>query len=234
MIEVLSHIVKTSAIQFPDREAYRCGDAAVNFIELDRITDQLANYLVSLGVDKGDRVGLYLPRCIESVIGVYGIMKAGAAFVPLDPLAPASRIKFLIEDCGIKYLVTGPTQSRRLKKVCASGVSLTGIIGMDTQLADHSITWEGVIGLNVTSNLPDIQPNDLAYVMYTSGSTGAPKGIMHTHASGLNYARLSAKLYHVSYDDRVAGHAPLHFDISTFSYFTAPLAGACTIIIPEA
>ena len=74
---------------------------------------------------------------------------------------------------------------------------------------------------------------DLAYIMYTSGSTGAPKGLMHTHASGLSYARLSARTYDVGPDDRLGNHSPLHFDMSTFEYLTAPLCGATAVIISE-
>ena len=87
--------------------------------------------------------------------------------------------------------------------------------------------------------MPDRDPavalveHDLAYIMYTSGSTGVPKGLMHTHASGGSYARLSARMYGVEADDRLGNHSPLHFDMSTFEYLTGPLRGATTVIVPE-
>ena len=86
----------------------------------------------------------------------------------------------------------------------------------------------------MTINPVKILESDLAYIMYTSGSTGAPKGIMHTHHSGLSYAKLSTQVYDVKPSDRIANHAPLHFDISTFGYFSGPLASATTVIIPDA
>ena len=81
--------------------------------------------------------------------------------------------------------------------------------------------------------LSSLGPGDLAYIMYTSGSTGEPKGIMHTHGSGYSYAAASAALYRVNADDRLSNHSPLHFDMSTFDYFSGPLAGATTIVVPE-
>jgi amino acid adenylation domain-containing protein len=75
--------------------------------------------------------------------------------------------------------------------------------------------------------------HDLAYIMYTSGSTGTPKGLMHTHYSGLSYARMSMSTYDLQHQDRLSNHSPLHFDMSTFDYFSGPMAGATTVIIPE-
>jgi amino acid adenylation domain-containing protein len=207
----------------------------LSYAQLDRKSSQLAAQLLKLGVKLGDRVGIYLPRSVESVIAVYGIMKAGAAFVPLDPLAPASRSEFLIKDCGIKLLITDTSQRRKLGQILNRGTGLQYVIGIDFDPGLPNLSWSSVYQTPVEEFIPPVlTPDDLAYIMYTSGSTGDPKGIMHTHGSGLNYARLSCKLYELAPHDRVASHAPLHFDISTFSYFTAPLAGAATIIIPEA
>lgn len=235
MNKTLIHIVEDSAEKFPYREAYKCGDVSISFLELNRRSNQLAHYLVKLGVRSGNRVGIYLPRCLESVVAVYGIMKAGAAFVPLDPMAPTSRTRFLIEDCGIEVLITAKSQTKRFSRIVERGTSLKGVIGLERDLGVSNISWSVIYeSTHYESKLSEVHSNDLAYIMYTSGSTGTPKGIMHTHKSGLNYAKLSAQLYGLNHEDRVAGHAPLHFDISTFSYFTAPLAGACTVIIPEA
>jgi amino acid adenylation domain-containing protein len=79
----------------------------------------------------------------------------------------------------------------------------------------------------------NVSPDDLAYIIYTSGSTGEPKGIMHTHGSGMSYARAAARLYELSPADRLSNFPPLHFDQSTFDFFSGPLAGACTAIVPE-
>jgi len=234
-VQTLVDILTSSALRHPDREAYKFDKISLTFAELDRKTTQLANVLLKKNVKQGDKVAIYLPRSIESVIAVYGILKAGAVFVPVDPFAPASRVQFLLQDCAIELLITSKSQTKKLKNLLSKGIQLSTVVGSEVDSKVDCVTWGTVYQSGLSSALfPEINADDLAYIMYTSGSTGAPKGIMHTHQSGLHYAKLSAALYEVTAEDRVASHAPLHFDISTFSYFTAPLAGAATIIIPEA
>ncbi len=231
----LTDIIKNSTALYPDNEAFKCNDISVSYKELDIKTNQLAKCLTDLGVKKGDRVGIYLNRCIETSIAIYGILKAGAAYVPLDFTAPHSRTQYLLNNCGIEFLVTSKSQKRRIALLPDDDFSLKGIIGLNQDLPVNRISWDFVFNSNVESfTHPKITEGDLAYVMFTSGSTGDPKGIMHTHGSGLNYAKLSANLYKINSSDRVANHAPINFDISTFGYFSAPLAGASTVIIPDA
>lgn len=235
MIFTLPHIIQNAARSFANQEAFRCGKDAVSYGELDRKTDQLAAYLVSKGVRKGDRIGIYMERCLETALAVYGIMKAGAVYVPLDPSAPHARTKFLLDDCGIKFVATTKKQQRKLRAILEIGTALEHLIGVEAGLGITCISWNGIFDTDLSGYEPvKVLESDLAYIMYTSGSTGAPKGIMHTHHSGLSYARLSAKTYHLEHTDRIANHAPLHFDISTFGYFSGPLAAATTVIIPDA
>jgi amino acid adenylation domain-containing protein len=190
--------------------------------------------LSELRVNRGDRVGILLDPSLETAIAVYGIMSAGAVFVPLDPNAPPARIAYVINDCGIRHLVSGKKQSRSLNKVLKENISLEAVIGMDEKLPVKSISWEEIalIGPSQTVSVRMLE-DDLAYIMYTSGTTGTPKGIMHSHRSGLAYAKLSMDLYDVRSSDILANHSPLHFDISTMGYFTMPLAGGTTVLIPE-
>jgi len=197
--------------------------------------NQVANVLKDCGVKKGDRVGIYLNRSIETAIAIYGILNAGAVYVPLDPKAPATRSRFLINDCGIKVLITNPSQKRNLKKVLAEDIELQTIIGLKDDGERPIISWEKVYQASENYTRPfALVEYDLAYILYTSGSTGDPKGIMHTHASGLSYARLSADLYQLTEADRIGNHAPIYFDISTIGFFAAPLVGASTVIAQDA
>lgn len=235
MINTLTDILINANKKFPNNEAFKCGKNTLTFKELQKKTDQLAKHLQDVGVKKGDRVGIYMERSIESVIAVYGIMKTGAAFVPLDPTTPITRTVFLLNDCGIEHLVTTKLQSKKVTKILNEEQVLTSIIGFEKELKISVTSWNTIYNISLVTYIPvEIEKNDLAYIMYTSGSTGAPKGIMHTHFSGLNYAKLSSELYNISEKDRVANLPPLHFDQATFGYFSSPLACACTVIIPDA
>ncbi len=196
---------------------------------------QLSQFFIDQGVRKGDRIAIYTNRCLESVIAVYGIMECGAVFVPLDITAPPSRTSYLLQACGISHMVTIPSLKRKISTLLGSGSSLLSVIGAEADATVPSFSWDYIYALSLKNYSPvNVLEQDLAYIMYTSGSTGDPKGIMHTHYSGLSYARLSAELYGVSPRDVVANHAPLHFDIATFGYFTAPFSGATTVLVSDA
>jgi amino acid adenylation domain-containing protein len=231
----LTNIIENSAIKYPDKEAFKCGNDSISFLELDVKTNQLAKYLSDSGVKKGDKVGVYLNRSLETAIAIYGILKAGAAYVPLDFTAPHTRTIALITNCDIQFLISSSKLKSKLKSIVNYNSSLKEIIGLSEELSISTTPWEEIFKIDLNHYIPvKIVEQDLAYIMFTSGSTGTPKGIMHTHNSGLIYAKLSSELYSVVASDIVGNHAPIHFDISTFGYFTAPLAGASTVIVTDA
>lgn len=236
MIYLLPHIIDESASKYPENEAMRFNGQGLRYAELARLTDNLAHVLVDQGVRKGDRVGIYLNKSLESAISLYGIMKAGAAYVPLDPMAPVSRLKWVIEDCGIRHIISHPPKAATVNELVAVCPAIECVIGVElAHTTARSLSWDAVRDLSASPALAtQVMEHDLAYIMYTSGSTGQPKGIMHTHYSGLSYARMAAQVYDVMPTDRLSNHSPLHFDMSTFDYFSGPLCGATTVIIPEA
>lgn len=234
-VYTLPDTILSSAHQYPNKEAFRCDGKAVSFAEMVAIMNQIAYFLHDCGLNKGEKVGVYLPRSLHTALAVYGIMHAGGVYVPLDPDAPISRIQHLIRDCGIKILITNPFKRRAIPKLLEGFDELTHIIGIKREtLSVPTCSWEEIQTLPETFPKSRVQAQDLAYIMYTSGSTGAPKGIMHTHYSGLSYAKLSQDLYELGSEDIIGNHSPLHFDISTMGYFTAPLAGSTAVIISDA
>ena len=235
MISTIPQILENSAKNYPEKVAYKYLNHSVSYTELSDKSKALAVLLLRLGVQKGDRIGIYMNRCLETAIAIYGITKSGCAYVPIDPTAPKERIKNLLEDCNIKHLVTVPSQKRNVKALHSENIDLKTIIGLDDSETIKTISWDEVFNQNINEAIyPKILGKDLAYIMYTSGSTGVPKGIMHTHGSCLAYAKLSKELYNIDLNDIVAAHAPLHFDISTFACFTAPLASSTIIILSDA
>ena len=237
MVYLLSQILDRSAQRYPDHEAFRCEGVGLTYAELLQRANGLAQWLVAAGVERGDRVGIYLNKCLESAIAVYGIWKAGAAYVPLDPNAPTERTAYAMNHCGIRCLITQKGRRLRIPDLLAATPNLSCIVGLPDsfELAKPLIRCDWA-NLPVVDDAPTVRTieQDLAYMMYTSGSTGTPKGIMHTHRSGLNYARMAADTYGLTHEDRLGNHSPLHFDMSTFDYFSGPLVGATTVIIPAA
>ena len=234
---LLHHSIDEAAQREPEREAFRFAGKGLTYAELVARAGRLACLLVEQGARSGDRIGVYMNKCLELPVAIYGILKAGAAYVPIDPTAPPGRVQFILEDCGVRQLITAPSHARKAARVAAGAPGLEQVIGAAGPAGDGEgsafVPWETVDATPAGDPRARLVEQDLAYIMYTSGSTGVPKGLMHTHASGLAYARLSAREYDVQPEDRLGNHSPLHFDMSTFEYLTGPLCGATTVIIPE-
>lgn len=224
----VSHYARTT----PGHAAFRFQGSELSYGELDASSNRLANALVAQGLEPGGRVGIFMHKSLELGVAIYGVLKAGGVFVPLDPFLPAERLRFILEDCNIEHMVSANAMSASLEKLSESYAGR--IYGVDTDIgARKTISWKQV------KEYPDSQPEvwiidqDLAYIMYTSGSTGHPKGMMHTHHGSISYARWGAQHVNLAPDDRVASHAPLHFDLSIFDFFSTAQSGATVVLVPE-
>ncbi len=233
LVYTLPHIIENAAQKKPNEEAFKYLEETITFSELNLKSNQLAQHLITLDVKKGDRIGVYMHRCLETTIAIYGILKSGGVYVPLDPFSPISRTQYVIEDCDIKHIVTTPKQLRKITKISEEG-SLQSVIGIEQELSIKNSPWKTVFDTSLEQYRPvNILGDDLAYILYTSGSTGVPKGIMHTHTSSLAFVKLVSEMY--AMEGEVYGmHAPLHFDPSVQGYFAAPYALAKTIIVSDA
>jgi len=200
------------AASLPDRIALGSGDQSLTFAELDERSNRIAGYLQSHGVRRGDRVGLFSQRSIDAVAALLGILKAGAAYVPFDPAYPAKLLRFMYEDCGPALMLVEAS-------LLALGAEpfWTGA-GHDVRAA--------ALGAETphAAALPEIGPDDLAYIMYTSGSTGHPKGVLIPHRGVVrlvvenSFASMGPDQVHLLL-------APLAFDASTFEIWGALLNG---------
>ena len=196
MIYLLQHLLENSAQNYPDKQAVKYGEEHITYRELDLITNKLAHTLKDNGVQRGDRVGIYINKSIPSIISIYAILKADAVYVPLDPQAPTDRIAYIIENCEIKCCLSSTAKYQAISKIVASGTCcLQTLILTDSKLEleleslreVNTIVWEEVQkakdhGIN-SSNIH----NDLAYIIYTSGSTGSPKGVMISHLNSFTF-----------------------------------------------
>ncbi len=236
---LLPHLVAEAANRFPGRIALRDTRGVMTYAQLDRRADQLAFALREAGIRPGDRVGLFLNKCNEAIVGIYGILKAGAAYVPLDPAAPAQRLGYITRDCGVRCLVTHREKSREWSGLVGAGAPLQHLVVLDAR-GDEGATPEGVrcLGTDALEAAPTAahtvegSSGDLAYILYTSGSTGQPKGVMLSHRNALAFVGWCHDYFGGTPEDVFSNHAPLHFDLTILDIFAAAMAGAALAIVP--
>ena len=237
MTTLIHAAMAEAADRRPDAPVLRFLKEELTYGDLMRSSAKVAATLQEHGVRRGDRVGLYLNKSIESVVALYGVIMSGAAYVPLDPGAPTERTRSVMRQCDLRALVSHRPKAKAVAQLFDDndiGEGLNCVIGLDNPVngCPATIGWDDLANA-AEHEMPSVSEDDLAYILFTSGSTGAPKGIMHTHRSGLAYARYAADVYDVRPGDRLSNHPPLHFDMSVFDYVSGPISGACTVIIPE-
>ena len=216
------------------------GERRLTYAELDERSSRLASLLIERGVRPGDRVGLLLEKSLEAVVGIYGALKAGAAYVPLDDQAPVRRLAYIARDAGIHCLLSSPGKSATAAELLDRGVALQTILGAEDPHGDGGspqaarwLPWGEVERFAPLAGLLDVAPDALSYILYTSGSTGEPKGVMLSHANGLAFVTWAAQEVAVTAEDRLSSHAPFHFDLSTFDLFAAACGGAAVVLVPR-
>ena len=242
MAYLLQHLLTESAARLPDKEAVRFQDLGLTYAQLDSLTNQIAQVLKAAGVQRGERIGIYVHKSLASVAGVFGIMKAGGVYVPLDPNSPPSRLAYITRNCNIKVLLTSSEKIGTLPEFFVEGTPIETVILTDNQNRGPVTLPEQIrlVAWNEVQAHPDEAvparesiETDLAYILYTSGSTGAPKGVMISHRTIFTFVNWCYETFRMTEDDRVTSHAPLHFDLSTFDIYVTIKAGGTVVLIPE-
>jgi amino acid adenylation domain-containing protein len=233
---ILQQLLTRSAAKYPEKTAVWARKRSLTYRELDQRSTQLAHLLRRRGLKKGDRVGLFSPKCVESLVCMFGVLKAGGVYVPLDPQAPADRIGYIIANCGIRVLLTN--KERRSALAAETIASLDYCVMTDDSGSNGSgnkiVPWT-MLGEFPGDCAPEVvmTETDLAYILYTSGSTGRPKGVMLSHQNALTFVEWCAEKFQVTSEDRLSNHAPLHFDLSVFDVYNAMEAGATVYLVTE-
>ncbi|MEM6915891.1 MAG: amino acid adenylation domain-containing protein, partial [Verrucomicrobiota bacterium] len=201
------------ASQYFDRPAVQSEGSFLTYGELESLSNTLARHLLESGLDRGEPIGVLSARTPDLFVSLLGILKAGGAYLPLDPTYPEERLRFLAEDAGIRFAM-------------GSGVSLAidGLKWIDPNLPNE----EKESG----HDLPEISGEDPAYLLYTSGSTGIPKGVLVPHRAVLRLV-LNNHFANLGPDTHVLQHSPVAFDASTFEIWGPLLNGGKLSLLPE-
>ena len=215
-VECAHQMFEIHAATRPEAEAVQYGSTTLTYGELNRLSNQLANYLRLMGVGPDIPVALCLDRSPAMVIGVLGVLKAGGAYVPLDPGDPLERLAMILEETKAPVVLTESALADRLPSHWGQTLCL------DTD-------WDDVAAQPADTR-NSAQADNLAYVIYTSGSTGRPKGVMMTHRGLVNYLSWCTETYRVAEGRGAPVHSPLSFDLTVTS-FLSPLCVGRTVTL---
>ncbi|HET9576197.1 MAG TPA: amino acid adenylation domain-containing protein [Usitatibacter sp.] len=214
----IGELIAQHATRAPDAVAVECGGLTLTYSGLDRRSNQVARRLLALGVGTDTPVAILAERGLEMIVALVGILKAGGAYLPLDPGNPRARLEFIMADAAAPVLVTQSHLRDRLPAYAGHVVSMDGDAAALDVLPDSS---PGVA----------VKATDLAYVMYTSGSTGAPKGVCITHRGVVRLVKNSGFMDPAP-GDTLMQYAPLAFDASTLEIWGALLNGCRLVVCP--
>ncbi|MFB6719448.1 amino acid adenylation domain-containing protein [Kribbella sp. NPDC056345] len=213
-------LITAVAARAGDAPAIRHQTGTMSYGELDRNSNRLAAYLRSAGVSVGDVVAISLPRSADQIVAMLAVLKAGGAFLPLDPAHPAERLTAISVEAEVKVLITSKDRRSRLPRTGGRTVL------MDAHAARIAQADDALFAVEVSSD-------DIAYLIYTSGSTGRPKGVMVTHGGLSNLVLAQAERFGLSGDDVVLQWAAATFDASVFDVMLALGSGACLVVADD-
>ncbi|WP_052689942.1 non-ribosomal peptide synthetase, partial [Xanthomonas sp. GPE 39] len=218
----IHHLFEAQVRRTPDAIALREGQRLLRYAELEARANQLAQRLRRSGVGLESRVALYLPRGIDQVVAVLATLKAGAAYVPLDPELPSERLAFLLEDSRPRAVLTCTDLQDRLP--ASRAMLRVSVLTLDDSTEKHTDDPGA-------PDVPGLCPDNLAYVIYTSGSTGQPKGTLLTHAGAAHYLQWAIEHYRPQPSAVVS--SSLSFDATLTSLLAPLLCGAQVELLPE-
>ncbi|MCA1566190.1 MAG: amino acid adenylation domain-containing protein [Acidobacteria bacterium] len=209
----LHGLFEAQAARTPDAIAVTCDGARLTYAELDERANRLAHHLQELGVGAESLVGICAERSNEMVVGLLGVLKAGGAYMPLEPTYPRERLSFMLSDARVSILLT---QEHLLGKLSDTGAQ---VVCLDSDQAP-------IAGQNAANPRARAHAESPAYVIYTSGSTGRPKGVVITHAAICNHMMWMQSAFPLDASDAVLQKTPFSFDASVWEFYAPLMAGA--------
>jgi long-chain acyl-CoA synthetase len=230
----LERFLTDGAVRHPEKIALIAGGKRVSFADLDRASDRVARTLVVNGLEPGARAAILMDNCWEAVASIFAVLKAGGVFVPLNPSTKHDKLAYILNDCRVSVLIT---QSRLMPTVNAATVRGTSLLfsliagSSPNDLSTSRLSFEEAL----TTTEPAILPHpgielDLAMLMYTSGSTGFPKGVMMTHQNVIAAATSITTYLEISSGDIILNVLPISFDYGLYQVLMAVKTGAAVVL----
>jgi acyl-CoA ligase (AMP-forming) (exosortase A-associated) len=239
---LVHHMLRASAQQYPEHEAIIHGGARQTYLELWHTAERIARGLRALGVRRGDRVGVLLEPSLPLVQSLLGVSAAGAAFVPIHPGLFPQQVEHIVRDCGMRALVTDGARAAKLQEVLARCAELESVVCVGS-CPQHGggprFHAFAAMAAEAHENLErdhrglrdECIEADLAAILYTSGSTGQPKGVMLTHRNVIAGAEIVAEYLRITHNDRTLAVLPFSFDAGLNQLMTALHAGATCVLL---
>jgi amino acid adenylation domain-containing protein len=239
MRELLHAEITAQAALRPDSLAIVGPDEQMTYGELEESSNRLARLLRAAGCAPGDRVCLLMPKGAPVVAAILGVLKADATWVPIDPSSPASRIRKVLSSCESRWILAADTGSGVLDELVAEPDFATNhSIGWMSSAPTAgrafrpAFTWNDLASYSSAPMHCASGPDDAAHILFTSGSTGVPKGVIITHRNVLAFIRWARRYFGTTSNDRISWHPPLHFDLATYDIFGTLGAGATLYPVP--
>ncbi|HET9394592.1 MAG TPA: condensation domain-containing protein, partial [Nitrospiraceae bacterium] len=214
---MVHELFAAQAAQHPKAVAIVFENRQLTYEELNRRANQLAHHLQALEVGPEVVVGICVERSMELVVALLGVLKAGAAYLPLDPSYPAERLSFMLTDAGVRFIISHQAVEAMLPALLPD--STIKVLSLDVE-------WATVATQPATAPGVQVSPKNLAYILYTSGSTGQPKGVMISHGAISNHMQWMAEQLSLGASDAVLQQASFGFDASVWEFYVPLLAGA--------
>lgn len=220
--QLLHHLFENVAAAYPNNTAVVHGNTRLTYEALNRKANRLANYFVKAGIRPGDFIGIHLKRSAEVYISILGILKAGAAYVPVDAAYPEDRVRYILEDAAVKWLIS--QSALRESHLHFTGKVMYAEDELAAILADSSLDADPA---------PQVAYSSPAYVIYTSGSTGRPKGVVIPHASAANLVKAEKDIFKLDAHQKVAQGFSVAFDASVEEIWLALASGSALFPVSE-
>ena len=237
---LLQDWVTQQAQRRPEAVAVILGAEKLTYGQLEMGSNQLARLLIEIGCQKGDRVCFLMPKSPAAIVTMIGILKAGCIHAPLDAASPPLRTRRILESCENQWIVAaGPVLSLLSELLHDSSyrtrISIGWLQHEKPSVASFPVDWSmDDVALMESTPLPQHASSaDPAHILFTSGSTGMPKGVVITHSNVVHFVEWGLRHFGIDASDRLSGHTPLHFDLSTFDVFGTFAAGAELHMLPH-